>query len=261
MNRRVCLVFAAVTAVAAAADRPATAWTGATRARMIRDALKVTPPALNAILDHYRQELDRGMEIPSSHETEEVHYQLADGSAGLAAAAVAQKKEETQALLAGKHGLKQFAFEMGTLAHLTADVSFPLNASDADPREPLYREAYRAYIEHALDRIPFVLDPAAATGVEDMGLEARMMESARRTARNYDQIGAAFKDDGTPRTPQSLDERSVPFAVASLAYSQAVNDIVRVWCRLWRASGGDMTGGKSSPPGAAAPSVPAGRKQ
>lgn len=260
MKRRICLVLAALTAAAAAAAPPAGAWTGATRSRMIRDALKVTPPALNAILGHYREELDRGMEIPSSHETEEVHYQLADGSAGLAAAAVAQKKEEAQALLAGKHGLKKFAFEMGTLAHLTADVSFPLNASDADPREPLYREAYRAYIERALDRIPFVLDPDAATGVDDMSVEARMMESARRTARNYDQIGAAFKDDGTPRTPQSLDERSVPFAVASLAYSQAVNDIVRVWCRLWRASGGDMTGGTTSP-GAAAPPVPAGRKR
>lgn len=260
MKRRVCMVLAALTAAAAAAAPPAGAWTGATRSRMIRDALKVTPPSLNAILDHYRDELDRGMEIPSSHETEEVHYQLADGSAGLAAAAVAQKKEEAQALLAGKHGLKKFAFEMGTLAHLTADVSFPLNASDADPREPLYREAYRAYIERTLDRIPFVLDPDAATGVDDMTVEARMMESARRTARNYDQIGAAFKDDGTPRTPQSLDERSVPFAVASLAYSQAVNDIVRVWCRLWRASGGDMTGGKTSP-GAAAPPVPAGRKR
>jgi hypothetical protein len=260
MKRRVGLVLAAVTAAAAATAHPANAWTGATRARMIRDALKVTPPSLNAILDHYREDLDRGMEIPSSHETEEVHYQLADGSAGLAAAAVVHKQEEAQALLSGKHGLRKFAFEMGTLAHLTADVSFPLNASDADPREPLYREAYRAYIEHALDRIPFVLDPAAATGVDDLGVEARMMESARRSARNYDQIGAAFKDDGTPRTPQTLDERSVPFAVASLAYSQAVNDIVRVWCRLWRASGGDMTGGKSSPGAAVAP-VPAGRNQ
>jgi len=260
MKRRVFMVLAAITTAAATAAHPANAWTGATRTRMIRDALKVTPPALNAILDHYRKDLDRGMEVPSSHETEEVHYQVADGSAGMAAAAVAQKKEEAQALLAVKHGLRKFAFEMGTLAHLTADVSFPLNASDADPREPLYREAYRAYIERALDRIPFVLDPAAATGVDDVGVEARMMDSARRTARNYDQIGAAFKDDGTPRTPQSLDDRSVPFAVASLAYSQAVNDIVRVWCRLWRASGGDMSGGTTSP-GAASPPVPAGRNQ
>jgi hypothetical protein len=259
MVHRVVLVLAAVATAASAAATPATAWTGATRARMIRDALKVTPPSLNAILDHYRRDLDRGMETPSSHESEEVHYQLADGSAGLAAAAVGQKSAEAQGLLSGKHGLKKFAFEMGTLAHLTADVSFPLNASDADPREPLYREAYRAYVESVLDRIPFVLDPAAASGVDDKTLEARMMDSARRTARNYDQIGAAYKDDGTPRSAQALDERSLPFAVASLAYSQAVNDIVRVWCRVWRASGGDMTSPTSQPGPAAAP-VPAGRK-
>src|SRR5881394_2045591 len=156
MVRRVVLVLAAVAAASSAAATPAAAWTGATRARMIRDALKVTPPSLNAILEHYRRDLDRGMETPSSYESEEVHYQLADGSAGLAAAAVGQKSAEAQGLLSGKHGLKKFAFEMGTLAHLTADVSFPLNASDADPREPLYREAYRAYVEGVLDRIPFV---------------------------------------------------------------------------------------------------------
>jgi hypothetical protein len=259
MTRRILLVLAAVATAAWAPASPAWAWTGATRARMIRDALKVTPPALNAILEHYRRDLDRGMQAPSSHETEEVHYQLADGSAGLAAAAVAQKQTEAQGFLSVKHGLKKFAFEMGTLAHLAADVSFPLNASDADPREPLYREAYRDYIEHVLDRIPFVLDPTAASGVDDMSPETRMMRSARLTARNYDQIGAAFKDDGTPRSAQALDDRSVPFAVASLAYSQAVNDIVRVWCRLWRASGGDMTG-PTPQPGPAAVPVPAGKE-
>ena len=117
MVRRVVLILAAVAMAASAAGTPAAAWTGATRARMIRDALKVTPPALNAILEHYRRDLDRGMQAPSSPETEEVHYQLADGSAGLAAAAVAQKQTEAQGFLSVKHGLKKFAFEMGTLAH------------------------------------------------------------------------------------------------------------------------------------------------
>jgi hypothetical protein len=85
------------------------------------------------------------------------------------------------------------------------------------------------------------------------------MESAGRTARNYDQIGAAFSDDGAPRSAQALDERSVPFAVASLAYSQAVNDIVRVWVHLWRSTGGDMTGAPYQGAGAV-PSAAPGRK-
>jgi hypothetical protein len=245
-------------AVAAAAVDPAAAWTGPTRARMLNDALKVTPPSLNAILDAHRRDLERGMQAPSKHETEEVHYQLADGSAGLAASAAAHKEAETVALLSEKHELRRFAFEMGALAHLAADVSFPLGVSDADPREPLYREAYRSYIERMLDRIPFVLDPTPAPRLETGDIEGYLMDSARRTARNYDQIGPAFRDDGSPRSPQALDERSVPFAVASLAYSQAVNDIVRVWTCLWREAGGDMTGAPLRGAGPA-PAAPSGR--
>ena len=259
MNRGRILAAVLVAGSAAVAASPAGAWTGATRARMLRDALKVTPPSLNAILEHHRHDLDRGMESPSAHETEEVHFQCADGSAGLAAAAVASKESETEALLAEKHSLRRFVFEMGTLAHLTADVSFPLGASDADPREPLYREAYRAYIETVLEKIPFVLDPTSAPRLDRGDIAGYLMESAGRTARNYEQIGAAFSDDGTPRSAQALDERSVPFAVASLAYSQAVNDIVRVWVHLWRSAGGDMTGAPFQGAGAA-PSAAPGRK-
>jgi hypothetical protein len=222
---------------------PAGAWTDATRVRMLKDALKVTPPALNAILERYGRDLERGVLVPSRRETEEVHYQIADGSSGLAAAAVAAKEAEARSYLQKKHGLRRFAFEMGVIAHLIADVCFPLNVSDADAREPLYREAYRGYIERSLARIPYVLDRAPTPLLDRGDIEAHLMESARRAGKNYALIGPAFKDDGTPRSPQALDERSVPFGIASLAYSEAVNDIVRIWTHLWRAADGDMSGG------------------
>ena len=206
---------------------------------MVRDALKVTPPALDAILDHYRREMERGMLAPSKHEEEEVHYQNVEGG-GLAAAAAARKSQEALALVSEKGRLKRFAFEMGTLAHLVSDVSFPLNASDADPREPLYREAYRVYLESVLDKIPFVLDEAPSPVLDGGDIEGYLKESARRAGRGYASIGPAFRDDGTPRTPDALDERSIPFGIGSLAYSQAVNDIARIWTAVWRKSGGDM---------------------
>jgi hypothetical protein len=218
----------------------ARAWTEATRLRMVRDALKVTPPALDAVLDHYRRELERGMLAPSKHEDEEVHYQNAEGG-GLAAAAAARKSREALALASEKGALKRFVFEMGALAHLVSDVSFPLNASDADPREPLYREAYRSYLEGMLDRIPFVLDETPAPALDRGDIEGYLRERAKRAGRGYASIGPAFKDDGTPRSPEALDERSVPFGLGSLAYSQAVNDIARLWAAVWQKSGGDMT--------------------
>ncbi len=123
-----------------------------------------------------------------------------------------------------------------------ADVEFPLSASESDPREPLYRDAYRLYVEKMLDRIPFVVDrvPPATLARDDV--RAFVKEIAVRAGKNYPLIGPAFKDDGTPRAPGALDERSVPFGIASLSYSHATSDIVWVWRHLWSSINGDMHG-------------------
>src|SRR5262245_26957458 len=123
---RVAVLSLAFAATAAMAPPPARAWTDGTRARMLKDALKVTPPALALILTHHHRDLERGMMDPSRREGEEVHYQDARGVGGLAAAAAARKEAEARELLAHKGKLGRFAYEMGVLAHLTADVSFPL---------------------------------------------------------------------------------------------------------------------------------------
>ncbi|HEV8198406.1 MAG TPA: hypothetical protein VGS03_00105 [Candidatus Polarisedimenticolia bacterium] len=239
MNRARVLILL-VTAMAISTGS-ALAWTNPTRLRMVSDAMKVAPPGLVAILKKHRAELERGMTDPSKHEDEEVHFLRAAGG-GLAADAAILKKKQAGDLLSKKGTLPRFAYECGALAHLVADVSFPLNASDSDPREPLVREAYRKLIERMLDKIPFVLDPAPAPLVDGADLRPYLLESARRAVRSYPSIAPAFKDDGTPVSPQAVDERSVPFGVGALAYSQAVNDIARVWALLWRESGGDMTG-------------------
>jgi hypothetical protein len=209
---------------------------------MVQDALKVSPPALNTILDRYREDLRRGMLEPSRHEEEEVHYQHGDGGKGMGAAGVARKVEEVREILKKQGSLRRFAYEMGTLAHLMSDVGFPLNASDSDSREPLYREAYRLYVERSLDKIPFVLEPGGPAELSDGDLQGFVMARARQAERSYELIGPAFKDDGTAISPDALDERSIPFGIASLSYSQATSDIVRIWRYVWVSVNGDLSG-------------------
>lgn len=263
MNR--LRIFVLVAAIVSLSFAPAMAWTDETRLRMLADALKVAPPGLAAILKKHRKDLERGMTVPSKHEEEEVHFLRAEGG-GLAADAVILKTKQAKDLLSKKGTLDRFAFEAGTLAHLVSDVSFPLNASDADPREPLIREGYRTLIDRWLDKIPFVLDQAPSPLAKSGDLRTYLQESARRAARSYARISPAFKDDGTPVTPQAVDDRSVPFGVAALAYSQAVNDVARVWTLLWREAGGDMTGAgplvATTPPvyGPVQPPVPTAAK-
>src|SRR5437773_8004801 len=220
----------------------AQSWTDATRSRMVRDALKISPPALSEILEHFEKDLLRGMLEPSRHESEEVHFQLADGKGGLAAIAIDRKVRDIRGLLARRAPFGSVTYEMGVLSHLVADVEFPLSASDADPREPLYRDAYSRYIERMLDRIPFVLDRDAPPALEKDDIQGFVMDIARRAGRNYALIGPAFKDDGTPKSPSALDERSVPFGIASLSYSHSTSDIAWIWRHLWVSINGDMRG-------------------
>src|SRR5437773_2759611 len=148
----------------------AQSWTDATRSRMVRDALKISPPALSEILEHFEKDLLRGM------------------------------------------------------------------------LEPLYRASYSRYIERMLDRIPFVVDRDPPPTLEKDDIQGFVMDIARRAGRNYALIGPAFKDDGTPKSPSALDERSVPFGIASLSYSHSTSDIAWIWRHLWVSINGDMRG-------------------
>ncbi|MGH9797165.1 MAG: hypothetical protein ACRD5D_03300 [Candidatus Polarisedimenticolia bacterium] len=247
------------------APAPAFAWTDATRLRMIEDALKISPPALRAVLKHFGKDLGRGMLEPGRHEGEEIHYQHADGRSGLAARAVERKRTEIGRLIEERKPLRRFAYEMGVLAHLVSDLEFPLNASDADPREPLYHEAYRRYVEERLGKIPFVFDRVPPPPLERGDLRGFALAAAQRAGRNYAHIGKAFKDDGTPTSPAAVDERSVPFGVASLAYSHAASDIAWVWLSVWRSINGDLEGTPAlnlpPPRKAGIPKKPAKRKE
>jgi hypothetical protein len=220
----------------------AQSWTDATRSRMIRDALKISPPALRAILEHYEKDLVRGMLDPSRHENEEVHFQYADGKGGLAAVAIDRKVRDIRDLLSKHAPFSQITYEMGVLSHLVSDVEFPLSASDADPREPLYRDAYRLYVERVLNRIPFVVDRDPPPALEKDDIKGFVNDIARRAGKNYTLIGPAFKDDGSPKSPAALDERSVPFGIASLSYSHSTSDISWMWRHLWSTIHGDMSG-------------------
>jgi len=145
-------------------------------------------------------------------------------------------------MLAKRAPFGNVTYEMGVLAHLVADVEFPLSASDADPREPLYRDAYRQYIEKMLNKIPFVLDREPPPALEKNDLRGFVRDIARRAVKNYALIGPAFKDDGTRSSPALSTSARCRSGIASLSYSHATSDIAWIWRHLWVSINGDMHG-------------------
>ena len=59
---------------------------------------------------------------------------------------------------------------------------------------------------------------------------------------DLDDVVGSFRLFDETGDPSYLDERSVPFGVASLAFSRTVTDTARVWLQSWRQAHGDLTG-------------------
>jgi hypothetical protein len=132
------------------------------------------------------------------------------------------------------------ARRFGLLAHYVADAGFPPAASGADGSARYAH--FGALCETRRPRFPLVF---YGHGSESLELEdfpaftLRILERARtedaNLARAY--TAARGEDDAA-----AFDDRSVPFAIASLSYSHAVTDIVQAWLGAWRACHGDLSG-------------------
>ena len=61
----------------------------------------------------------------------------------------------------------------------------------------------------------------------------------QRASAEDQELERVYAAAGDPPAAAAFDDRSIPFAVGSLAYSRAVNDLVRAWLTAWRMAGGD----------------------
>lgn len=214
----------------------AAAWTPRTRAQMVEEAVRLMPASLRLALEHRREPLLRGMLLPMTGEDGPTHRPpwhggTLDAEIPARAAALARSVESAAPF-------DEVARSFGALAHFVADAGFPPGASGAEGARR-YSD-FAAFCESRRPRIPLVFyghdDADLARG--DFGAFARrVLDRARKEFPNLERAYAAA---GTPPDPAAFDDRSVPFAVASLSYSQTVTDIVRAWLAAWQAAHGDV---------------------
>ena len=94
-----------------------------------------------------------------------------------------------------------------------------------------------------MDRFPLVFNGYDGSPL-DGGDLIRFVGSVRaRYESDRDRLHLAYHPpDGRRVLPSDFDDRSVPFAIASLAYSHAVTDASHLWIAIWRRANGDLSG-------------------
>ncbi len=215
---------------------PAAAWAPETRASFVDEAVRLMPASLSKALEHHRRPLLRGMLSPMTGEDGAQHRPpWAEGTLD------AQIEAEVAALAAAVERAAPFeeiAERFGALAHYVADAGFPPGVTDGDGAT--HYEHFKAFCHARSERFPVVFyghEDAQLAARDYRGYAASVMRRAMLDDRT---LSRTYAEAGDPPHPSAFDDRSVPFAVASLSYSHTFTDIVRVWIAAWDQVGGDM---------------------
>jgi len=222
--------------LAAAASSSALAWEPAARVRMVDEAIRFMPASLRSALERHRDEVRRGMLVPMTGEDGLEHAPpWADGSLD---SSVADEARRLVAAVGEPASFAEISRRFGRLAHFVSDATFPPGASGVDGVERYVH--FAAFATSRIEKFPLVFlghdDGDLARG-DFRAFAIRLAEQARA---EDDHLARAYAAAGRPPAPEAFDDRSVPFAVASLSYSRAVNAIVRAWLEAWRECGGDL---------------------
>ncbi len=222
-------------AFAAAWGPSVSAWAPESRMAIADEAVRLMPQSLRLALDMHRLDLMTGVLGPLSDEDSKAHR--APWIGGALDASLAHEAEALVAELGMRTPFRSLAERFGRLAHFAMDAGFPPGVGDA--QDDARYAHFARFCESRRPRFPLVFyghdDPALAR--RDWPGFARSVMSRSRTDDRM--LARAYAQAGDPPAASAFDDRSIPFAVGSLSYSRAVNDVVRVWLAAWDAAGGD----------------------
>jgi hypothetical protein len=215
---------------------PSRAWAPETRMAMADEATRLMPRSLRLALEAHRVGLMTGVLAPLTEEDAPAHRTPWAG--GQLDGSVAVEAADLVAALGVQTPFESLAERFGRLAHFVMDSGFPPGVGDAASGE---RYAHFArFCESRREKFPLVFyghenDALAARDWRKFALE--VMERSRTDDR---MLARAYAAAGRPPAASAFDDRSIPFAVGSLAFSRSVNDVVRVWLAAWEEAGGDV---------------------
>lgn len=242
LPRRASWIATTLAGMLTAGCFPAYAWTAPTEELVAREALRLMPASLRAVILPHLDEMEAGLRDAAASPGQAGHEQVPGQKEDGAASRVADLVRKIPAMVDDHQPFAKVAYEMGSLAHYVCDLNNPLNVTSDGDRKARIADDYAAYVESNLDRFKLVFygwdDPDLARG--DVAAAARLI--AARARRYYPHISKAYAADNPAPLAQRFDVRSLPFGIGSLSYSRSVSDTARFWLHIWKQAHGDLTG-------------------
>jgi hypothetical protein len=220
----------------AAFSSPTNAWVPDTRVRMVDEAIRLMPRSLRVALESHREAVLRGVLEPQRGEDGPEHRPSWAGG-GLESEVAARALALVRAV-EEPAPFATVAKRFGELAHFVMDAGFPPGASELDSGARYNH--FATFCEARREKFPLVFYGHSGAAVERGDFEAFAREMLERSRAEDRILARAYAAAGWPPHPAAFDDRSVPFAVGSLAYSRTVTDLVSAWLAAWAEAWGDL---------------------
>jgi hypothetical protein len=213
-----------------AAAKPSFSFEEEGRAKIAMDALRLAPPALGRQLARHQAEMEKGAR-------ESVPKNVAD-----AAKRLAEDSDAVVSMMNAHKPFRKISQVMGRIAGTMGALNDPLWAVPGEG--PAADGAkFANYFRDKMNKFPLVFNGYALQGLAQDDVAGLAPTIQSRYARDRERLRLAYHPaDGGPVRAIDFDDRSVPFAIASLCYSHAVTDTADVWIRIWKRSNGDLAG-------------------
>jgi hypothetical protein len=214
----------------------AEAWAPETRVQLLDEAIRLMPASLRLALENNRTALRRGMLTPLAQEDSPEHRPAWTG--GTLDAQLLLEIADLSEALNQTGSFAEIAEHFGRVAHFATDAGFPpsMGAGESAKRY----SHFTRFCESRRSRFPLVFYGHAERNLQRSDFRAWALGIMDRSRAEDLNLVRAYTAAGDPPNPAAFDDRSIPFAVASLAYSRSFTDIVRVWLTAWEQAGGDM---------------------
>lgn len=236
---RAGLVLAAVALVLAPA--PAQAWPATLREALARDARRLLPASLAALLGEREEAFLQEAERLPGELVQALGQDLVAGELRSETLAALEARGDEAVTLIRQRRVSEGLVRLGALARVPADLADPVLSVGPAGWPPGVAAEYYAFVEASLGKIPVVLEDRAALELPRPELPAYWQGLVARGRAQAPVIRGELFRDGRLVSHTRIDHRNPVFAVASLSWSRAVNGIAVTWLALWRAAHGDLT--------------------
>ena len=219
----------------------AAAWPPSLLSALNKDARRLLPRSLARLMaEREREILDEAARFPTPL-GQALAADLGAGRLEAATLAALEAEGGRSVDLLRQKRVSEGLVRLGGFLRVPADLADPALAVGAAGYPPGVVREYYAFVEKNLDKIPVVLEDAAALKMSREALPGYWQGMLDKSRERSPVIGIELFQSGRLVDHRRVDYRSPVFGVAQLAYSRAVNGIAATWLALWRSARGDLT--------------------